>query len=551
MSNEQRIYVVGHRNPDTDSICSAIAYAELRRLQGMPGVRPARAGTLNQQTEFVLTKLGVPAPELLADVHPRIRDVVTENVVTIHESAPLAQALTLYHQHHIRMLPVVDDELHPKGMLLLKSVTEVFLIPTEPTLIRRVRASLASIQTCLAARTHQLFDAEQIEDFELYVGARCEESFSNWVEEIVPERTILITGDRGGIQRMAIEAGVRLLIVSGGSTVAQELLDLAQRKGVSVLVSGYDTANSVWLTRMATPVGELIETDYLQVAPNDLLDDLKLKLQHSSSPGAIVVSPDERVWGIATKSHLIKSSPVKLILVDHNELGQAVPGADKVDILEVIDHHRLGNFHTDTPIRFINQPLGSTCSLVATLYQQAGIDPAPEIAGLMLAGMMSDTVILKSPTATEADRQLIPWLEQHSGLHHQEFGAELFASGSAMASGAPARDLLLTDFKEYTAGDYLLGLGQVEVVSFHSFHQRSAELLEELRKLRAEKGYELAALLVTDIVMETSLLLTAGPSELPYLIGYPQEENNLYRLKGVLSRKKQLVPHLMKVFKTI
>lgn len=551
MDIAEKIYVVGHRNPDTDSICSAIAYAELRNSQGLKNLQAARAGNMNQQTEFVLDRLGVSAPEMLTDVHPRIKDVVTEEVVTIHEATPMSKAIELYHQYHIRMLPVVDDEFHPKGILLLKTASEVFLVPTEPDKMRRVRASLASIQTCLAATAAYLVDAEKMEDFNLYVGARCEESFSNWVHEIVPEKTILITGDRVGIQKMAIEVGVRLLIVSGKSDVSDDLIAAAQKKGVSILISAYDTANSVWLTRMSTPVGELVENDFLQVGPNDLLDELRLKLQHSKNPGAVVVTPDERVWGIATKSHLIKSAPVKLILVDHNELSQAVPGADKVEILEVIDHHRLGNFHTDTPIRFINQPLGSTCSLVATLYQQAGIDPEPKIAGLLLAGLLSDTVILKSPTTTEADRRLVPWLETLSGLEHRGFGGELFASGSPMASGTPARDLLLTDFKEYTAGDHLLGLGQVEVVNFHSFHQRKTELLAELRSIRDEKKYELAALLVTDIVMENSLLLTAGPTELPYVIGYPMEDDNLYRLNGVLSRKKQLVPHLLKVFKSV
>ncbi|NOY12235.1 MAG: putative manganese-dependent inorganic diphosphatase [Deltaproteobacteria bacterium] len=551
MKIAEKIYVVGHRNPDTDSICSAIAYAELRHLQGMANVQPARAGNMNLQTEFVLERLGVPAPQLLADVHPRVSDVVTEEVVTIHESMPLSKAIELYHQHHIRMLPVVDDDFHPQGMLLLKTVSEIFLVPTEPEKMRRVRASLASIQACLAATAYHLVEAERVENFDLYVGARCEASFSRWVDEIVPERTILVTGDRDGIQKLAIDAGVRLLIVSGNSPVSNELIAAAHEKGVSILASTYDTANSVWLTRMATPVGELVEKDFLSVTPNNLLDDLRLKLLHKKKSGAVVVSADGRVRGIATKSHLLKSSPVKLIMVDHNELSQAVPGAEKVEILEVIDHHRLGNFHTDTPIRFINQPLGSTCSLVSTLYQQAGIEPQPKTAGLLLAGLLSDTVILKSPTTTDIDRHLVPWLETLSGLQHRDFGSELFASGSPMASGAPARDLLLTDFKEYSVGDYLLGLGQVEVVSFHSFYQRLEELLAELQSLRAEKGYELAALLVTDIVMETSLLLTAGSNELPYIIGYPQEGENLYRLKGVLSRKKQLVPHLLKAFKGV
>ncbi len=549
MQEPNKTFVIGHRNPDSDSICSAIAYAELRRQQGMSGVRPARAGTINYQTQFVLDHLEVEVPQLLTDVHPRIKDVVTEEVISIHQSAPVSRAIELYHQHGIRMLPVIDDNRQAKGLLLLKQLTEHFLVPAEPEKLRRIRASISSIQSCLGATSQHLSNPEQLEELDLHVGARKEASFSRWVEEIVPGKTILITGDRPGIQRLAVAAGVRLLIISGGTPVAEELLVNARKNNVSILVSHFDTANCVWLTRMASPVGLLADTDFLVAKPNDLIEDLRLKLTYGKQSGAIVCSPGGQLEGIVTKSHLLKKSPVRLILVDHNELSQAVPGADKVEIIEVIDHHRLGNFHTDLPIRFINQPLGSTCSLVSTLYQQAGINPERKIAGLLLAGLLSDTIILKSPTTTDVDRQLVPWLEKLSGLDHQEFGSQLFAAGSPMASGAPARKLILTDFKEYPVGDYLLGLGQVEVVNFHTFYKRQDELMAELQRVKKEKGYELAALLVTDIVLENSLLLTAGPSELPFVIGYPQEAENIYRLKGVLSRKKQLVPHLLKVFK--
>jgi manganese-dependent inorganic pyrophosphatase len=551
MSSNERIYVIGHRNPDTDSICSALAYAQLRRRQGLAGVRAARAGNINQQSQFVLDYLGVDQPELLVDVYPRVSDVVTEKVVTIHRCAPLSKAIELYHQHHIRLLPVVDDKDFPQGLLLLKSATEALLVPKAPEQMRRIRTSLSAIRSSLDAKSCHVVDPDPIEDYNLYVAARREETFSRWLSQTDVRKNILIIGDRPSVQRMAIEAGVRLMIVAGDSPVDDELLDLARANDVSVLISRYDTANSVWLTRMAIPVGELAETDFICVKPGELLEDLRIKLTHGTHAGAIVTAADGTVAGIATKSHLIRNAHIKLILVDHNELIQAVPGAEKVEILEVVDHHRLGNFHTDLPIRFINQPVGSTCSLVATLYQQAGIDPDAITAGLLLAGLLSDTVILKSPTCTEFDRKLVPWLEQLSGLSYEEFGEHLFAAGSPMASGAPARDLIFTDFKEYQMGEQCLGLGQVEVVSLHSFHSRRSELQEELIKIREEKGYELAALLVTDIVMETSVLLVAGSAELPYIIGYPQEDESLYRLDGVLSRKKQLVPHLMKAFKAL
>ncbi len=546
-----KTYVIGHRNPDTDSICSAIAYAELKRLQGEQHVYPARAGNLNQQTEFVLDYFCQTPPVRLPDVYPRVGDVVSEKPVMVRLDEPVSAALELYHKHKIRMLPVIDDELRPQGLLLLKEITELFLLPTTPGEMRRVRVSPQSVSTCLRAQGGTLYQAEQLADLDLYVGARDSHSFIEWLSKVDPGRSILITGHRPEIINAAISAGMRMLIISGGAPLDETLVEKAREASVSLISSAFDTANCCWLTRLATPVSALVGKDFLKVGRTELLSDLRLKLLHQDAVGAIVVDDEDHVIGVASKSHLLKSSSVKLILVDHNELNQAIPGADKVEIVEVIDHHRLGNFQTDRPIRFINQPLGSTCTLVATLYQQAGLVPESQIAGLLLSGLLSDTVILKSPTTTTIDRTISLWLAQHAGVDIDIFGNQIFSSGSPMAKEISARQLITTDFKEYDAGNNRLGLGQVEVVSFHVFHDRKIELLNELHEIRKQEGYSLAALLVTDIVDATSLLLTSGPKELPMLIGYPQQEPNLYLASGVLSRKKQLVPHLLKVFKDI
>ncbi len=547
--NKSTTYVIGHRNPDTDSICSAIAYAELLRIQGEKNVFPACAGNLNQQTEFVLEHFGQPSPRHLSDVYPRVGDVITDEPVMISLNEPLSAALELYHRHKIRMLPVVDSLKKPHGLLLLKEITELFLLPTEAGEMRRVRVNSRSVASCLQAQVGTLYQADNLEDLNLYVGARDSHSFSAWLKGIEPRQSVLITGHRPEIIAAAIAAGVRMLILSGGAPLAEELIESARIAQVSLISSPFDTANCCWLTRLATPVSALIGKDFLQVGRSELLSDLRLKLLHQDAVGAIVVDEDGQIIGIASKSHLLKNSPIKLILVDHNELSQAIPGADTVEIVEVIDHHRLGNFQTDRPIRFINQPLGSTCTLIATLYRQAGIEPTPLVAGLLLSGLLSDTVILKSPTTTSIDCEICSWLAKLVDLDADAFGALIFSSNSPMAVEIGARQLLTTDFKEYEVSGQVLGLGQVEVVSFHAFHSRKIELEEELACLRKEKGYLLAALLVTDIVEGTSLLLTAGPKELPLLLGYPQQETNLYLARGVLSRKKQLVPHLLKVFK--
>lgn len=548
--NSVKTYVIGHRNPDTDSVCSALAYAELLRLQGKQNVEAARAGNLNQQTEFVLEALDQPPPRRLADVYPRVGDVLDGPPVAIGQHQPLVEALELYHRHNIRMLPVIDDERRPLGLLLLKEMTELFLLPTHPEEMRRVTLSLNSLARCLHAQIRVSFDADRLEPHDLYVAARDEESFTDWLQGIDQAHSILLCGMRKKIVEAAITAGIRILILTGGSDLDPALLAKARQNGVSVLTTGLDTANSCWLTRLASPVAALVSPNFLQVRRTELLSDLRLKMLNQEAVGALVVNEAGQLEGIATKSHLLKSSPVQLVLVDHNELSQAVPGADKVEIIEVIDHHRLGNFHTDRPIRFSNQPLGSTCTLVATLYRQTGLTPTPKVAGLLLAGLLSDTIILKSPTTTDIDRQICAWLAELSGCVPETFAAQMFAAGSPMTSLKDARKLITTDFKEYDVDGRKLGLGQVEVVSFHFFYERKQELETELQRLLLEKGYSLVALLVTDIVEGTSLLLALGPQELPLMIGYPQLESNLYQARGVLSRKKQLLPHLMKIFKS-
>lgn len=546
---QEKIYVVGHRNPDTDSVCSAMAYAQLRRQQGLANVEAARCGDVNRQTEFVLEELGLEQPELLIDVYPRVRDVVGEEVVTVDGQAPLSQALELFHRHSIRYLPVTDGDRGPLGVLVLKKVSERFLVPSREEEIRKVETSVDSIRRCLKASPLHLVDEEGVETLELYVGAMSTATFRSKMAEQDPRRMILVTGDREDILRAAVEMGVRVLIVTGNLPVPDALVELARKNRVSILSTPFDSATSAWLTRLSTPVRHLAADDFVTAYGDERLDDLRLKLLHSKDPGAVVLSEDGAVAGVATKSNLLASSPRKLILVDHNELSQAVPGADKVEILEVVDHHRLGNFHTDAPIRFINQPLGSTCTLVATLYRQAGMTPDARCAGLMLAGLLSDTVILKSPTTTATDREVALWLGELAGRDPAEFGQAIFAAGSALSGYPSARDLLLADFKEYAAGEQSFGVGQVEVVSFHQFYELKAQILAALEALKAERRLDVAGLLVTDIVQESSLLLVLGGKELPFIIGYPKIESNLFELKGVLSRKKQLVPHFLRILK--
>jgi manganese-dependent inorganic pyrophosphatase len=290
-----------------------------------------------------------------------------------------------------------------------------------------------------------------------------------------------------------------------------------------------------------------VESKYEQVGIAEPLEHLRLKLLHSGEPAVVVVEEDGTVAGVATKSSLLAPLPYALILVDHNELAQAVPGAEAVEILEVIDHHKLGNPSTSQPITFMVAPVGSTCTVVASLYRERGVEPESQIAALLLAGILTDTVILKSPTTTARDRDLVAWLEVRAGLDHAEFGREIFSSCSGFSAYESPEKAILADFKQFTAGDTFFGIGQVEVVGFDEFFALREALRDSLKRVKDEERLAMAGLMVTDIYTESTLFLVEGKNELAHVMGYPQIEPHLYELKGVMSRKKQMVPHLLKV----
>ena len=542
----EKIYVIGHRNPDTDSIASAIAYAAFRQSLGQDNVIAAMAGRPNPQTSYILNRLGIAPPLYLADVHPKVRDVISKSPITAATDLPLKDALELFHRHAIRVLPVVDQEQKPQGVVSLLKLSEKYLVAGSDRR-RGVDSSPRALAHCLEATVLAGELSDDVEHLHLFIGAMTEESFSKRIEGYDPVSLLIMTGDRPSIQQSAIDSGVRLLVITGGFPVREDLLALARERGVTVFSTPHDTATAASLVRLSTPLSCFVDQKFERIGVMESLEHLRLKLMHSGEPAVIAVEEDGSIAGVATKSSLLTPLPYALILVDHNELGQAVPGAESVEILAVIDHHKLGNPPTNQPITFMAAPVGSTCSMVASLYRERGMEPDATIAALLLAGIMSDTVILKSPTTTKRDRELVVWLEPIAGLEHTSFGRDIFASCSGFSAHATLEKAVRADFKQFTAGETSFGVGQVEVVGFDEFYELMEQLREILRLVKEADKLDLAGLMVTDIYSETTLFLAEGKNELAHLMGYPQQEPHLYELKGVMSRKKQMVPHLMKV----
>jgi len=541
---DKQIYVVGHRNPDTDSVAAAIAYAALKRQLGNDKTIAAAAGELNPQTCYILGRLGLESPLFLADVYPKVKDIITRRPITANASMPLRDVLQLFHRHTIRVLPVVDDRDTPVGIVSLLKLSEKYLVAGTDRR-RGVDTSSRSLCDCLEGECLAGRISDEVEHLHLFIGAMVEESFSGQLSGYDVSSLMIMTGNRRSIQQAAINLGVRLLVVTGGYSIDEDLLSAARQSGVTVISTPYDTATSAWLTRLSTPLSCFAETDFKKIGVGEPLDHLRLKLLHAGEPAVVVTEENGAIAGVATKSSLLTPIPYALILVDHNELGQAVAGAEMVEILEIIDHHKLGNPPSSQPITFMTSPVGSTCTIVSSLYRQHGVEPGASIAALLLAGILSDTVILKSPTTTSRDREMATWLEGLSGLDSMTFGREMFAACSGFSAYGTLEKAVRADFKHFNAGKTLFGIGQVEVVGFEEFQGLKEQLREELRRIREQDRLHLASLMVTDISSETTLFLAEGIDGLAHVMGYPQVEPQLYELRGVMSRKKQMVPHLL------
>lgn len=547
---KENIYVIGHKNPDSDSICSAIGLAELKTLEGMEKVMPARAGDLNPQTSFLLDYFNVQPPKYLSDVYPRAKDIMSTDIAYINEDTPLLKVMELIQERRVRFIPVVDSGKRPTGILTLIDIAKEYISYSMIENPKTIFTSVKNIGETLNARIVHDFSKKTASFYSVFVGAMEEDSFLRFLLAKDPAECIIIVGDRENIQRISIEKGVGLLIITGGLPLSNTITETARQKGVSIIISPFDSAATAFLVRLSIPAAHIAGREFEKASLDDLVEDLKRRIAQSPDNGFMVLDSLGIIRGVITKSNLLRESKTSLILVDHNEITQAIDGADKITILEVLDHHRLGNFHTIHPITFVCEPVGSTSTLVAEQFRTKDADIKQTTAGLLLGGVLSDTVILKSPTTTDRDISIVQWLEEKSGLDHKNFGAEIFAATSSIKK-IGISTAVNSDYKIYEVKGKKFGVGQIETVGFSEFHEVKEEMRKALR-LNADKGgLTLSALLITDIVAGTSLMLAAGAKEVLSSLGYPELEDGVYELKNILSRKKQVAPHLLSLFNAL
>lgn len=540
-------YVIGHLNPDTDAICSAIAYADLLRRTGMPEAEAACCGDVNGRAAFALEKAGVDHPRLVMDVRPTTAQICHRGVITAHRDESLLEAFDRMRAHNLRSIPVVSDDGKVLGMVSLLKLIEL-LIPGSKGMrdARKVSSSLERICKVLDAEFQYKWQTQVEQDFNLTVAALSVERFQQRLQTYQANEVLLVVGDRPSCQRSALEYGVRAIVITGKNRLPPELLEIAIKNKVTVILSPHDTATTTLLMKCAKRITDAM-SDFMSFSDRASVKEIREKVQTSSEPLFPVVDENQKLIGVFSKSDLIAPPATRLVLVDHNEWAQAVRGAEEAEILEVLDHHRMGGgLSTREPIRFVNEPVGSTCTIVAKMFRQQGISPSPAMATTMAAGMISDTLFLTSPTTTATDREILTWLKTIIPFDLKKFGAELLAAGSVLQVSTP-KNAVRSDCKEYTENGWRIAVAQVEEQGLDHFWTRQEALETALKDFRQERGLDFCCLLITDITHHNSLLQAVGTEPIMEAIDYPRITAGLYDLHDVVSRKKQLLPHLMRV----
>ncbi|WP_317310439.1 putative manganese-dependent inorganic diphosphatase [Clostridium thermobutyricum] len=535
------IYVTGHKNPDSDSICAAYSYADLKnRIGDIPAI-PVRLGNVNPETQFILDYFGVNAPQLLDTVKLKVEDLKIDNISPVSPEISLKMAWNIMKDKNIKSIPVADGNEHLVGVLSLSNLTSSYMDIWDNQILAKSCTSIENIIDTLSAKAITINEENKI-----FKGKICVAAMQpNSMKEHIDAEDIAIVGDRPDVQENLINVGVSLMIITGSNALSNKLVEKAKANGVTVISTPHDSFTASRLIIQSIPVGFVMAKENLvSFTTDDLVEEVKesmLETRYSSYP---VTDPDGRVIGTISRYHLISNFKKKVIQVDHNERGQSVDGLEEAEVLEIIDHHRVADIQTNNPIYFRNEPIGSTSSIVAKCFFENGIRPSREVAGLLCGAIISDTLLFKSPTCTPQDKHICQKLADIAGVNIEEFGTALLKAGTSL-KGKTVEQIFNQDFKPFSMGDIKVGIAQVNTMDIDGFMPLKEEMLNYMNKKAQDNGFHTVVLLLTDVLNEGSQILVAGErSDLVEKAFNVKLEASTAFLPGVLSRKKQVVPPL-------
>ena len=545
-----KVVVIGHRNPDTDSICSAIAYAELKNKTSDLLCEPRRAGKMNQETEFVLKKFGVRPPRMCTDVNPKIRDVDYREMPGIPGSTSLRRAWEIMRDQQIDTLPVTSPDNELEGVITVKDIATANMDVFDTGILAKSLTSYKNILGTLDGAMVVGDENAMCTTGHIRIGTATPEMLESTVEK----GDIVILTNRYESQLCAIEKEASLLIICNGSKVGRTIQRIAEETGVAIMTTPVDTYAAGKLISQCAPISYYMTRNdimkFTLVTPVADVTRVMAKVRHRYFP---ILDEDGKYCGMVSRRNIINLQKRRIILVDHNEATQAVEGFDQAEILEIIDHHRIGSLETSGPVYFRNQPVGCTATIITQMYDENGVEIPPKTAGLLLAAILSDTLVFRSPTCTPLDEATAKRLAKIAGVEINEFASEMFEAGEKLDGKTP-EEVFLQDFKVFMCGDIRFGVAQGSYMTRKNLVAAENLLRPYLEEARNKQNVEDIYMLLTDVPKEESVVIGSGRYAAEVLAdGFETQpaEDGSFTLPGVVSRKKQFIPALMTAYQEL
>ena len=532
---KNKIYITGHKNPDTDSICSAMALAELKNKMGYDA-EAIRLGEINRETEFVLDYFGMEKPRLKTSIMPQIRDLDMDGAYCVSPDLSMAEAMEIMQKNNITSLPVIDGKENLIGIISLSNIAATYMEVWDDTMLGRSDASLENIKDVLKGQWIHLPKKPRP-----ITGKMAIKAIKN--QNLIEKGDVVIVGDDVEDQEATILKDVALLILTISTTLDERLLKLAEEHHVAVISTGLSTFMVARLLPQAVPIGYVMtKKDLVVFHKDDLIDEVRAKMAESRFRAYPVLDERDRVIGSISRYHLITDLKKKIILVDHNERNQSIDDLDSADILQIVDHHRVANVATSSPIFFRNEPVGSTATIVSKMFFENGIMPSTKVAGLLCAAMISDTLLFRSPTSTATDRYILNKMSKIAGIDVEDFAMKMFKAGTSLEGKKP-EELLNTDVKNFVFDGDTVRICQIFTMDPDSIAAVEESLKEAMEDYVKKEAVASFILMITDIFREVSDIIVVGGFKEALAREFGKEiRGDKFSAEGLLSRKKQLVP---------
>ena len=543
--------VIGHRNPDTDSICSAICYANLKQAVTGEEYMPARAGHVNGETQFVLDYFGAEEPQLVEDVRTQVRDIEIRKTKGVADNISLKRAWNIMQENNVVTIPSVREDGTLEGLITVGDITKTYMNIYDSSILSKANTQYSNIIETLEAEliigsAEAYFDQGKV----LIAAAN-----PDLMEFYIEPHDLVILGNRYESQLCAIEMGADCIIVCEGAAVSMTIKKIAQERGCTIIATTYDTYTAARLINQSMPISYFMTREHLiTFNSDDYIDEIREVMASKRHRDVPILDKDGYYLGMISRRNLLGAKGKQVILVDHNEKNQAVAGIENAEILEIIDHHRLGTIQTMSPVFFRNQPLGCTATIIYQMYQEAGIKVEPKIAGLLCSAIVSDTLLFRSPTCTPVDEMAARALADIAGIDIEKYAMEMFSAGSNLKDKSD-EEIFYQDFKRFTSGKVTIGVGQITSLNGGELDKLKGRMEAFMEKALENNGLDMIFFMLTNILTETTELICEGQGALQLAgkafhqdIELLEEEGlkePVLRLPGVVSRKKQLIPELM------